>query len=181
MFSYAGVHIRPIEDDDLGPMISLRADARVWMNLGDISMVNQASQQRWFQGLAGDPKRRYFILGTEEIEFLGIVRMDELDCINRSARVGGDILPEYQNKGYGTRMFKLLCQYAFAYLNLERLWLFVLEDNNPALRLYNKSGFVEEGRQRRAIFRDGRYQDYIMMSLLRPEWLAQQVTDEATR
>jgi RimJ/RimL family protein N-acetyltransferase len=53
---------------------------------------------------------------------------------------------------------------------MNRLWLLVLENNKVALSLYRKAGFVEEGRQRKAIFRDGRYLDYLMMSILRSEY-----------
>ena len=167
MYEFGGVAIRPIEETDLERMAQLRADMRVWTQLGDISMVNLKSQQDWFRGLQGDPCRRYFILCSASRDFLGIVRMDEIDWINRSVRVGGDILPEFHRQGYGAKMFELLKKYCFDFLNMHRLWLLVLEDNRPARELYLKAGFTEEGRQRQAIFRDGRYQDYIMMSLLR--------------
>jgi UDP-4-amino-4,6-dideoxy-N-acetyl-beta-L-altrosamine N-acetyltransferase len=169
MFEFAGVAIRPIEDTDLERMVRLRADPRIWMKLGDVAMVNLKAQQEWFQKLLADPRRRYFILCSEEIDFLGVVRMDEVDWINRSVRVGGDILPEYHHQGYGTKMFELIKKYCFDYLNMHRVWLLVLETNEIAHNMYGKVGFVEEGRQRQAIFRDGRYHDYIMMSLLGSE------------
>jgi RimJ/RimL family protein N-acetyltransferase len=169
MFEYGGVTIRPIEEADLERMAKLRADTRIWMRLGEISMVNLRAQQQWFLGLQGDPRRRYFVLCSGQIDFLGIVRMDEIDWINRSVRVGGDILPEYHHQGFGTKMFELIKKYCFDYLNIHRIWLLVLESNDIAYSTYLKAGFVEEGRQREAIFRDGRYQNYIMMSLLRSE------------
>jgi RimJ/RimL family protein N-acetyltransferase len=171
MFEHNGICLRPIEECDLARMVSLRSEPEVWMNLGDITMINLKAQQEWFLRLAGDAKRRYYILATSEIDFLGIVRMDELDWINRSVRVGGDIVSDFRGKGYGKRLFQLLPKYAFDYLNLERIWLLVMEQNVRARALYCRSGFVEEGRQRRAVFRGGKYQDYIMMSLLREEWL----------
>lgn len=173
VFEYAGVAIRPIEDRDLEKMVKLRGHPRVWMGLGDIEMINLRAQEEWFKRLQGDNKRRYYILCSENIDFLGIARMDEIDWIDRSIRVGGDILPEYHGQGYGTKLFELLKKYCFDYLNMHRMWLLVLESNVIAQKLYSKAGFVEEGRQRQAIFRDGRYQDYIMMSLLKPEWEAQ--------
>jgi len=169
MFEYKGIAIRPIEEADLEKMVALRADPRIWMRLGDISMVNSRSQHEWFQGLEGDPRRRYYVLCTAEVDFLGIVRMDEIDWVNRSARVGGDILPKYQRQGFGTKMFSLIKKYCFDYLNLNRLWLLVIDSNDAARDLYIKAGFVDEGRQRNAIYRDGVYHDYIMMSLLRSE------------
>ena len=53
---------------------------------------------------------------------------------------------------------------------MNRLWLLVLENNEPAKNLYKKMGFVNECVQRQAIFKEGQYHDYIMMSLLRGEY-----------
>jgi UDP-4-amino-4,6-dideoxy-N-acetyl-beta-L-altrosamine N-acetyltransferase len=175
VFEYDGVRIRPIEETDLATMVHLRRDPGIWMNLGNIEMIGTHEQKQWFEKLSTNPRARYFVLCVEGIDFIGIVRMDEIDYINRSIRVGGDILPEYQGKGYGKRMFQLFKKYCFDYLNMHRMWLLVLETNDVALRLYRGVGFVEEGRQRQAIYRDGRYMDYIMMSLLRSEYLSHSV------
>lgn len=179
MFEHAGVAIRPIEESDLPKMVELRADPRIWQNLGEITMISLRAQQEWFNRLQGDSRRKYYILCAHDIPFLGIVRMDEIDWLNRSIRVGGDILPEYQGKNHGTQMFELLKEYCFSYLNMHRMWLFVLEDHKVARHLYRKAGFVEEGRQRQAIFRHGRYQDYVMMSLLAQDWKRTKMEAEA--
>ena len=172
MFEYAGVRIRPIEEADLSLMVELRAEPSVWMNLGNIEIIGLREQKHWFDSLLANPKARYYVLCSAKVDFIGIVRTDEIDYINRSIRVGGDILPEFQGQGYGARMFQLLKKYCFDYLNMNRIWLLVLETNEKALRLYRRAGLVEEGRQRQAIYREGRYVDYIMMSMLRSEYLA---------
>ena len=170
MFEYDGVCIRPIKEFDLFDMMKLRADPRVWMNLGSIEMINPRQQEEWFERMVSNSRNCYYILYSTEIRFIGIVRTDEIDHLNRSIRVGGDIEPDLQGQGYGTKMFELLKKYCFDYLNMNRMWLLVLETNDRAIGLYQKMGFVEEGRQRQAIYRDGRYVDYIMMSLLRGEY-----------
>ena len=170
MFEHSGVCIRPVGELDLWNMVELRAHPPVWMNLGNIEMVNLRQQREWFKQMSSNPRVCYYILYSAEIHFIGTVRTDEIDYINRSIRVGGDILPAYQGQGYGTRMFKLLKKYCFDYLNMNRMWLLVLETNGPAIGLYQKAGFVEEGRQRQAIYRDGHYVDYIRMSLLIGEY-----------
>jgi RimJ/RimL family protein N-acetyltransferase len=170
VFKYAGVAIRPVEERDLPAMVALRSDPRVWTTLGDITMVNLDRQREWYQSIRASERSRYYVLLTSRIDFLGIVRTDEIAMVNRSMRVGGDIQPRYQGRGYGTRMFRLITKYAFDYLNMNRLWLLVLETNAVGRRLYRNAGFTEEGRQREAVFRNGKYEDYIMMSLLRSEY-----------
>lgn len=51
--------------------------------------------------------------------------------------------------------------------NLEQLELDVVSDNLPAIRLYQKLGFVEYGRRPRTMkYRDGRYSDTLLMMLM---------------
>ncbi len=154
-------------------MVSLRADPRVWAHLGSVQMIDIEQQREWFKGLSRRSDRKYYIYCDDAHDFIGVVRTDEIDPLNRSMRIGGDILPAFQGKGYGTRLYEMLKKYCFDYLNAHRVWLLVLEDNTVAQNLYRKTGFVEEGRQRQAIFRNGRYLDYIMMSILRSEYETQ--------
>jgi len=144
------------------------------MNLGNIEMIGLRQEKEWFERMLSTRTARYYILYSAEIDFIGIVRTDEIDYINRSIRVGGDLLLEHRGQGHGTRMFELLKKYCFDYLNMNRMWLLILETNEVAIKLYEKAGFVEEGRQRHAIYRDGRYVDYVMMSLLRSEYTENQ-------
>ena len=77
---------------------------------------------------------------------------------------------ENQGKGIGTFAVSSIVNHAFFNLNLRRLQLEVLEHNQIAQKLYKKIGFVEEGRKRMAVFKDGQYVDEILMGLLRDEY-----------
>jgi RimJ/RimL family protein N-acetyltransferase len=76
--------------------------------------------------------------------------------------------------GYGTEATNLMVTHAFRRLALHRVALTVFEFNPRAIRAYEKCGFVEEGRARDAIFRDGRFWDEIHMSVLGEEWETRQ-------
>jgi RimJ/RimL family protein N-acetyltransferase len=47
-----------------------------------------------------------------------------------------------------------------------RVELQAFAGNDAATRLYERLGFVTEGRRRRAVFRDGEYQDDVIMAIL---------------
>lgn len=80
--------------------------------------------------------------------------------------------PDYRNRGYGTDAMRLLVNYAFRELGAYRIELGVFGFNMRAMRVYEKLGFVHEGAQREALYRDGQRFDLYAMSLLRPEWEA---------
>jgi RimJ/RimL family protein N-acetyltransferase len=80
--------------------------------------------------------------------------------------------PDYWNRGLGTDATRLVVNYAFRELNLYRVGLSVYAYNERAVHVYEKVGFVHEGRQRAALYRDGQRFDLLYMSVLRPEWEA---------
>lgn len=73
-------------------------------------------------------------------------------------------------KGYGTEATKLMMDHAFGTLGLHRVGLFVFEFNERAIRAYERVGFVQEGRARQSIRRDGRWWDELAMSMLDTDW-----------
>jgi RimJ/RimL family protein N-acetyltransferase len=81
---------------------------------------------------------------------------------------------EDRRKGYGGQALGLLLRFAFAELNLFRVTAAVPEYNQGALRLFQKFGFVEEIRRRKALNRDGVLWDLVAFGQLRTEWEQQQ-------
>lgn len=165
MFKHEGLSIRRVDIQDIEFLIELRS--LVWESLGNIAFLSKINQEEWIVNTTKDVGKLYCILSNEYDENIGMVRFDEIDYINRSIRVGGDITPKHQGRGYGTKMMRIIKKYCFDYLNMNRLWLMVLESNIKAYNLYIKEGFEEEGRQRQAIYRNGEYQDYILMGMLK--------------
>ena len=83
-----------------------------------------------------------------------------------------------RDQGYGAEALQLLLRYAFDELNLFRLTVMIPEYNRAALRLFEKSGFVEEVRRRQALNRDDRRWDIIQCGLLMDEWKVHQEEQE---
>jgi RimJ/RimL family protein N-acetyltransferase len=70
---------------------------------------------------------------------------------------------------------QLLLQYGFGTLNLNRIFLRVDAENLGGIRAYEKAGFIHEARLREADFRDGRYSDDLIMSVLRSDWTPEKI------
>ena len=178
MFWHKDIGFRAVEERDLESLRLLRNDPSTWMFLTDVKVVNSIMQEEWYERMSRNSGIQYYTVvkrvktseGNEEGDFLGMVRTDEIDFVNRSMRIGCDIVPAERRKGYGTMVFKAVMKYAFDQLNMNRLWLCVLDNNMIARNLYKNVGFEVEGRYRRAIWRDGEWHDYIVMSILREEY-----------
>lgn len=104
-------------------------------------------------------------------EYIGLAGLHSVNSISRHAEFRillGDMTS--WGKGFGTEVCQLLVAYGFHILNLEKVWLGVNAANEKAYRSYIKSGFVEEGRLRKELYRNGSYHDIIRMSILREEY-----------
>lgn len=102
---------------------------------------------------------------------IGNVSLFKVQSVHRSADLGIAIADlSMASKGYGTEAMRLMLDYAFGTLNLNRVELSVHDFNRLALSAYRKLGFVEEGRKRQAYYCDGEYHDDIVMAVLRAEW-----------
>ncbi|SNS58187.1 MULTISPECIES: GNAT family N-acetyltransferase [unclassified Azospirillum] len=86
------------------------------------------------------------------------------------AILGMGVHDDHQGKGIGAALLDALLEAADRWLDIGRVELTVFADNEPALRLYRRFGFVEEGLYRAHAFRDGAYVDAIAMARLRPGW-----------
>lgn len=74
---------------------------------------------------------------------------------------------DWQGKGAGTSLMQAMVDLADKWLNLSRLELEVYTDNEPAIRLYKKFGFVVEGTLRQFAYREGEFADVYSMARLR--------------
>jgi RimJ/RimL family protein N-acetyltransferase len=89
---------------------------------------------------------------------------------HRCTELGIDIKREYQGQGYGTETIHWMLNWAFKTANLHRVELFVLGWNEGARRLYERIGFLKEGRKRQCLWKDGEWWDAIQMGMLVDEW-----------
>ncbi|MBT0723944.1 GNAT family N-acetyltransferase [Rosenbergiella sp. S61] len=76
----------------------------------------------------------------------------------------------FTRRGIARQLIEFGLDYAFNWLAAQRVELSVFADNQAAIALYKRLGFVIEGTQRQAAFKKGRYHDTIMMSKLASEY-----------
>ncbi|TNE74535.1 N-acetyltransferase [bacterium] len=81
----------------------------------------------------------------------------------------GIAYPEFWGKGIGSEVTKLMVDYTFKTLNFNRIELKVASENTGAIKVYEKQGFKREGTLRQAMYRDGRYSDFHVMSIIRDD------------
>lgn len=80
--------------------------------------------------------------------------------------LGMSVAREWRGQGIGTRLLEHALQWARETGIVTRIELFVFARNTGAIRLYERFGFVIEGRRRRSVYKDDQYMDDLLMALL---------------
>ena len=106
-----------------------------------------------------------------EEEPIGVISLMNISEANESAELSVIVgHPDDRRQGYGAEAINILLGYGFEKLGLNRVGLSVFEFNEDAISTYEKLGFRDEGRLRKALKRDGAFYDAILMSVLGSEW-----------
>jgi RimJ/RimL family protein N-acetyltransferase len=137
--------------------------------------MSVAEEEGWFEQMNTRPiDERVRVIEAQEGELwtpIGTCGYHGIDWRSRSAELGISIGEKsFWNKGYGTETMRLLLKYGFETLNLNRIMLDVFDTNKRAIRTYEKAGFLLEGRKRQAMYKNGKYFDILIMSVIRDEW-----------
>ncbi len=166
------IYLRPVEMEDVNNYVMWLNDEEVRQFLSRITPFNSIREKEWVENLYKDDKS--IILGIvvkESDKLIGNIGIHGISIPNRHAVLGifiGD--KSCWSKGYGTEALNLMLAHGFDQLSLHRIYLSVMSFNPRAIRAYEKAGFVKEGVYREHIYRNGKYHDLYMMSVLENEW-----------
>lgn len=84
--------------------------------------------------------------------------------VSHRGNLGLAVVREWRERGVGTVLLRALLEWAESSPTVEKVCLDVFAINEPAIRLYKKLGFIEEGRRARDIKRGpDDYVDTLMM------------------
>lgn len=171
------VTLRSRTDADIDVLFGIAADLSTWEERGPSSpapLTRGSYEARLAEADAdaSGPNLR-FVVDVDGVA-VGTVSLFDFDQLARHAEVGIALAAEARGKGIGTVAISQVVEFAFVRCNLRRLHLQVIESNVGAIRAYEKAGFVIEGRQREHAWVRGRYEDILLMGILRSDWESRQ-------
>lgn len=79
--------------------------------------------------------------------------------------------PDDQGKGYGGEAVRLILARAFHHYHMNRVAIGVVALNTSALSFYDHIGFKKEGIQEQGYFYNGEFSDFVMMRILKSEYM----------
>lgn len=166
------VKLRPMAPSDAEALWRWNHDPDVmrWMSDGYAQPLDQV--EKW---MAERPRNAYddVLFGIEVLsdsKLIGLVALHgatpETGCAELDIYLGEK---EYWGRGYATDAMRTICIYGFEKMRLHKITLTVVTENHAAQHIYQKVGFVNEGRLRQTFRRDGQWYDMFTMGLLENE------------
>lgn len=153
-----------------------------WVNQPDVRAgtgtggpVSDYEHSRWYRRLIEDPMRRTFIIGDgagEDATPVGLIGLNNLNLRSSNAAEYWIYIGDApsRRRGLASEATLLILDFGFNTLALHRIYLYVMENNLAALRLYRKLGLTQEGIAREQVFFQGRYLDLIQFAILEGEF-----------
>lgn len=134
--------------------------------------ITLEEEYKWYDKQTAFGDLYNFAIETiDDKKYIGGCGINNVDWKNSIVTVGIFIgNKDYWNKGYGTDAMKILIKFAFEQMNINKVKLNVYSFNERAIKSYEKCGFKKEGALRQEIFRDGKYHDEYIMSILKEEY-----------
>ena len=163
--------IRPLEKKDL-PYIYQQENSRKVMALWFQEAYTSFDElELLYDRHVLDQTERRFVVEDDK-QFIGVVELMYIDGLHRHTEIQIIIHPDHQGNGYAQAAIKAGVEYAFKVLNMHKVYLYVDIDNNAAIHIYKKVGFIEEGILRGHFFAEGQYHDSMMMGMLATEFVS---------
>jgi RimJ/RimL family protein N-acetyltransferase len=166
------VTIREAEPKDAAKLIAYVQEIaaepglHIVMQAGEFNLTVEQEEQFVANCAAAD--NSLFLIAESEGEIVGALTCigGHRRAIRHASELGITVAKEWRGQGIGTAMMERAIEWAKKNGVTIRIELTAFVRNKDAIRLYERLGFKVEGRRQKAIFRDGVYQDNLVMALL---------------
>jgi RimJ/RimL family protein N-acetyltransferase len=166
------LYLRPLELDDGRAVVEWMNDREVLRYLTKTIPINSFREDEFLRTLYKDEKNVHLgIVVRDDHRLIGRVSLVNLDIVGRTAELSlviGD--RSAWGKGYGVEADGLMLRYGFDFLNLHKVYAWVLEGHHHSVRVLEENRLVREGVLREHIYRDGKYHNVLLYSILAPEF-----------
>ncbi len=175
MYSGEKVCICALERRDLPILMEWRNRPDYRKYFREYRELNEDMQNAWFESkVLKDSSTIMFAIKMKETkELIGCCGLCYIDWVNRNADLSlyiGKNEVYIDENGLAEESCKLLFDYGFKELGLQKIWTEIYSFDEKKLNLYRKLGMKVDGVLRNQYFYDGKWWNSNMLSILTEEW-----------
>ncbi len=171
------VSLFAVEKEDLQKLRDWRNNPDLRKHFREYRELNLNQQENWFEEkvVKDNTTLMFSIKRNKGNELLGCCGFVYINWVHRHADlslyIGWD--DSYiDEEGYAKESCKLLLDYGFKELSLNKVWTEIYEFDDNKKTLYEKFGFQQDGLLRQNYWHDGKWWDSRILSLLFDEYLS---------
>ena len=168
------VFLRPFKEEDYKVINIWRNDRQIQKLVStSFKFVSEAIEREWVKSKMLDNRRDIYLSICLESnnQMIGYVSVNDIDLLNRKAIGGGIVLDKaYQDGIARHEVGMLIRQLVFDDLNINRYQGSCLASHITSRIVMEATGYKLEGILRQAIYKDGKYHDQCVYSLMREDY-----------
>lgn len=168
------VYLRAFEFEDVEALNSIRNEEEAYKHTGGNKFfISSEYDKKWIEDKIFNNKEQIYlaICLLKEKQLIGYVGLNLIDFRNNRLQWAGiNIHKEYAGNGYGTEAANLLIQFVFEELGMNSIYGYWLVSNLPSIKMAKRLGFSQNGVIRDFVFKQNKYHDALLMSMLRVDY-----------
>lgn len=170
--------LMPLEKKHLPKRVEYINDPAVQATLNFDYPTSLAKTEAWFSKNVLESKRVDFAIESKSGDVIGFGGYVNVDRVVKKAELYIFIGKDYWFGGYGREAYKIITNYGFIELGLNRVYGYQLGSNHKANNSVKKIGWSVEGFLKDDIYSHGELKGRSVVAILRDEWAANDVYDE---
>ncbi len=168
------IYLRALEPDDYIVINKWRNDEKLTKFLSaNHFFVSKEREKQWAISKSVDDSHNLYLgIGLKKTPdvLVGYCAINNIDLRNRQATWGATLIgSEYLGNGYGVQSAKLMLKYLFDQYPIHKCNTSCLLQHPRTVRMFEELGFKKDGVLRDELYKDGKFWDVVLFSLLRTE------------
>lgn len=161
------IYLRPIELEDMEFRTRWLNDQEINSMLLITPPLSVSDSMKWYQRVLSDPNREDLtICKTEHNLPIGIIGISNISPEHLTGEIYIYIGEKSEwGKGYAKLAIERLLEFAKSSRGIRKLYLYTLDCNEKARRIYKDLGFSNEGIYKSHVYKNGVYQDLHIQSI----------------
>ena len=166
------ISLRSLKLEDAEPMLEWMTNPDIYKKM-QFDGKNQTLEkcQKFIQHSWNDKKNLHYAITNSSEEYLGTVSLKNIDEENCNAEFAIVIMPSVMGKGIALVAMQKILEKAFYELGLSKVYLYVRNDNERAVKFYRKNQIRQEGCFRKHLFVDEEFKDVFWFAMLKDEYV----------
>lgn len=178
MFSGRYILLRSIEETDIVKVRYWNFDDEISRYFESRFPISLVEQKKWFESQINQSnKQKLIIIDKSTNDSIGMIGIMKIDHVNKNCEVGVTIGErDFWGKAHGKEALKLTLDYLFLQINMQTIYATIIEENIRSINFFKKFGFVQNGLLKDMVYKDGKYQSYVWMSIQKENYQTYLIT-----